>query len=348
MAKTAFATDNALTKKLYDEKLFRDSVKEAYFNKFMGTTSDSLIMEKTELTKSKGDNVVMGLRMRLSGTGVTSGQALEGAEEKLVTYSQNVSLEQYRHAVRDDGEMSRQRAMFSIDEESQNALKSWGTEKIDQLLFDALFSGFTKVFYQISGTVAHANSLALARTKCTVAANSLLTPKLISAMKTYARTGGARNGLNTPLRPISVEGKKYYVLLVHPDALFDLKQDSTFATAMREAQERGPSNPLFQGSTAIWDGVVIHEHENVPIITTGGGGAVPMSDGIFMGAQSGLFAWGKRPEVKTKKFDYDNENGYAWGMIAKAAKSTFNSQDFGCFGVALARTRISDSAVVTS
>lgn len=348
MAKTAFATDNALTKKLYDEKLFRDAVKETYFQKFIGTTSDSLIMEKTELTKSKGDNVTMGLRMRLQGTGVVSGQALEGNEEKLVTYNQSVSLEQYRHAVRDDGEMTRQRAMFEIDVESQNALKDWGTEKIDQLIFNALFGSPTKVFYQISGTVAHANSLALARTKCTVAANSLLTPAFISAMKTYAKTGGNRSGLTTPLRPIKVAGASYYVLLVHPDAMYDLKRDTTFTQAMREAQLRGPSNPLFQGATAIWDGVVIHEHENVPIITTGGGGAIPMSDGLFMGAQAGLFAWGKRPEVKTKKFDYDNENGFAWGMIGKAAKSVFNSKDFGSFGVAVSRSAISDSAVVTS
>lgn len=348
MAKTAFATDNPLTKKLYDEKLFRDAVKQAYFDKFMGTTSDSLIMSKTELTKAKGDAVTMGLRMRLTGTGVISGQALEGNEEKLVTHSQAISLEQYRHAVRDDGEMTRQRAMFSIDEESQMALKDWGTEKIDQLMFDALFAAPTKVFYHVSGAVSHATTLAIARSKLTVAANSLLTPTLISAMRTYARTGGARSGLTTPLRPITVEGKKYYCLLVHPDALYDLKRDATFATAMREAQERGPSNPLFQGSTAIWDGVVIHEHESVPIITNGGGGAIPCSDGIFMGAQAGLFAWGKRPEVKTKKFDYDNENGYAWGMIGKAAKAVFNARDFGSFGVAISRSSISDSAVVTA
>jgi N4-gp56 family major capsid protein len=340
MAKTAFATSDALTKKIWDEKLFRDSVKESYFSKFMGTTSDSLIMEKTELTKVKGDNITFGLRMRLAGTGVISGQSLEGNEEKLVTYSNSISLEQYRHAVRDDGEMSRQRAMFEIDVESQNALKDWGTEKIDQLIFDAMFSAPTSTFYQVSGTVTRQATAATAKSAITVAANSKLTPAMISFMKTFAKTGGGRSGMTTPLRPISVEGKKYYLLLVHPDAMFDLKQDSTFTQAMREAQERGPSNPLFQGATAIWDGVVIHEHENVPIGTNGGGGAIPYSKGIFMGAQAGLFAWGKRPEVKTKKFDYDNENGFAWGMIAKASKAVLNSKDFGSFECIVSRTNV--------
>lgn len=342
MAKTAFATDNALTKKLYDEKLFRDAVKETYFQKFMGTTSDSLIMEKTDLTKSKGDQVTMGLRMRLQGGGVVSGQALEGNEEKLVTYNNSISLEQYRHAVRDDGEMTRQRAMFSIDEESQTALKDWGTEKIDQLIFDALITTSPSItFYQVSGTITKQATYATAKSAITVAANSLLTPKLISFMKTYAKTGGGRTGMTTPLRPLKVDGSSYYVLLVHPDVMYDLKQDTTFSQAMREAQQRGKDNPLFMGATAIWDGVVIHEHENVPIGTNAGGGAIPYCDGLFMGAQSGLFAWGKRPEVKTKKFDYDNENGYSWGMIAKAGKSVFNSKDYGSFQVMLSRTNVS-------
>lgn len=342
MAKTAFATNDALTKKLWDEKLFREAVKEAYFNKFMGSSSDDLIMEKTELTKSKGDNVTMGLRVRLQGQGVTSGTVLEGNEEKLVTYSNSVSLEQYRHAVRDDGAMSRQRAMFEIDTESMMALKDWGTEKIDQNIFDALITATpSSVFYQVSGTITRQTTYATAKSAITTAANSLLTPKLISFCRTYAKTGGARTGMITPLRPVRVEGRSYYVLLVHPDALFDLKQDSTITQAFREAEVRGPSNPLFQGATLIWDNVVVHEHENVPVGTNAGGGAVPFSDGVFMGAQAGLYAWGKRPEVTTKKFDYDNENGYAWGMIAKAAKSVFNSKDFGSFQIIVSRTNVS-------
>lgn len=347
MAKTAFATDNALTKKLWDEKLFRDAVKETYFQKFMGTTSSALIMEKTELSKGKGDNVSMGLRMRLQGTGVVAGQTLEGNEEALVTYSQNVSLQQYRHAVRDNGAMSRKRAMFSIDEESQQALKDWGTEKIDQLLFDALFASPTKVFINNNATYQHHSTLALAKAAITTAANSYITPNMISTLKTYAKTGGARSGLTTPLRPVKVDGKEYFVLLVHPDVMYTLKIDTTFSQAMREAQERGPSNPLFAGATAIWDGVVIHEHENCPISSDYGTGAIVGSQGIFMGAQAGLFAWGERPSVVSKKFDYDNENAYSWGMIAKAAKSTFNSKDFGSLGVCFGRLAISDKAVTS-
>jgi hypothetical protein len=54
MAKTNFTTNDALTKKAWEEKLFRDSVKEAYFAKFTSAGSDTIVSEKTQLTKDKG------------------------------------------------------------------------------------------------------------------------------------------------------------------------------------------------------------------------------------------------------------------------------------------------------
>lgn len=338
MAKTAFTTSDALTKKLWDEQLFRDSVKNSYFSPFMGENANSIITVKNALTKSKGDRITIGLRMRLSGTGVVSGQTLEGNEEKLTSYSMNVSLEQYRHAVRDNGAMDRQRAVFSIDEESKMALQDWGSEKIDQLVFDALFTSPTKIFYATSSGITSTGTAATAKAALT-AADSKLTPAMISAMKTWAATGGARSYI--PIRPIMISGKKHYVLLVHDDVAYDLKRNEEFRQAVREAEVRGGENPLFTGATAILDGVVIHAHENCPIATDGGGASVAWAKGKFMGAQAGVWAWGKRQETVSEKFDYQNEHGYAWGIIAGTAKSQFNSLDYGSVELYTSRTNIS-------
>lgn len=328
MAKTAFATNNALTKKAWDEKLFRDTLKESYFSRFMGKDAGSLIQVNEQLTKDKGDNVTFGIRMRLSGAGVNSGQQLEGNEEKLTTYNFNTSLEEYAHAVRDAGPLDRQRVIFSIDEESQAALKGWGAEKIDQLCFDAVLSSPTKIFY--GGT---------ATSTATIAAGDKITPAMISKAKAWAKVGGNRS--QTPLRPVRVNGKEYFILLVHPDVMYDLKQDSTFAQARREAEVRGKDNPIFSGAEAIWDGMVIHEHENIPIVTNWGAGTnVAGAKCTIMGAQSLVWAWGKRPSVVAEEFDYGREHGYAWSMIAKTAKPIFNSVDYGSVGFYVSRTAI--------
>lgn len=344
MSKTSLSTSDALTKKAWEEVLFRDSVKESYFSKFQGKTADNVVQVKDQLTKDKGDKITFGLRMRLSGTGVTSGSMLEGNEEKLTTYSNSVTLEQYRHAVRDDGDLTRQRAAYEVSDEQRMAIKDWMAEKIDQLQFDALGIGTgatvdpTKIFYKTSSGTTATGTAATAKSALT-AADGKLTLTMISFMKTWAKTGGARSYV--PIRPVKVDGKEYYVLLCHPDALYDLRADSTFQQAMRDAEVRGKDNPLFTDSTAIWDGVVVHAHENCAIATDGGGGSVAWSKAAFFGAQALVWAWGKRPNVVTKEFDYDNEQGVSINMIAGVAKSKFNSLDYGSIGVYLARTNVS-------
>jgi N4-gp56 family major capsid protein len=218
--------------------------------------------------------------------------------------------------------------MFSIDEESRAALQGWGSEKIDQLAFDAIEASPTKIFYGGSATGTG-----------DITATDLITPALISKVRVWCKVGGGR--AQTPLRPVRVDGKTYFVMLVHPDVAYDLKQDSTYAQANREARERGKSNPLFTGALGVWDGVVIHEHENVSIVTNWGGGSnVNGAKCSFMGAQSLVWAWGKKPSVVAKNFDYENEHGYAWGMICGTNKPKFNSLDYGSVGVYVARTQI--------
>lgn len=343
MAKTSFATNDALTKKAWEEKLYRDSRKESYFEKFIGDNADSVVQRQTQLEKQKGDKITFGIRMRLSGAGVTGNTILENNEEKLTTYDYSLSLDMYRHGVRDDGGLSRKRAMFDIDVESETALKTWGSEKIDLLCFDALgllsSSSVTpsKVFYKTaSGVLAGSAATAKAALHAT---NSKLTPTMISAIKAWAKTGGNRQYV--PLRPVKVGGKSYYILLVHPDVMFDLKTDATFAQAQREAEQRGSENPIFTGATAIWDGVVIHEHENCGVGTDGGGSTVPWSKAALLGAQALCWADGAKPEVVMETFDYGNQHGYAWSMICAAGKPVFNSLDYGSLGVYLARTNVS-------
>jgi N4-gp56 family major capsid protein len=332
MAKTSFSTNSAETVKLWNEQLFRDTVKASYFSKFMGTGSDSVVQVKTDLEKGKGDRVRFALRMRLEGAGVSEGQTLEGNEESLTSHTTNLTLKQWRHGVRDDGAMSRQRSMFSISEESKSALMDRTTEKIDQECFDAYNdSAPTKTFF--GGT---------ATSDATLTTSMLLTPSLISKMKAYAVTGGNRT--QTPLRPVMVGGKKHYILLIHPDNAYDLKEDTTWQTAQQNANIRGNGNPIFEGALGMWDNVIVHEHENVPIVTNFGSGAnVAGSKCIFLGAQSLLWAWGERPKVVEKKFDYDNECAYSMGMIYDVAKPVFNSLDYGSMALHVARTQIADA-----
>jgi hypothetical protein len=340
MSKTIFSTSNALTKKLWDEDLFRDVQIESYFvSRFMSESENNLVQVQTDLTKSQGDQVTFGIVPNLSGDGVTSGQTLEGNEEGLNSYDYSILLEQYRHATRTRGKLDVQRAMFSIPNVSREKLKIWGAEKIDKLLVAALLASPTKILYRdgVAGVPSGTSSSATAKTALR-AANSKITPNFISAIRVWAKTGGS--AATWRIRPVKMDGQEYYVLLVNPAVMYDLRIDATFQQAMKDAMDRGKNNPLFKGATAVWDNVVIHETERIPLFSDGGAGAETGAFGALMGAQALCWAWGERPETVQEEFDYKNEMGWAWEMIAKAGKPKFNSKDYGTVGVVFAATNI--------
>ncbi len=354
MPRTTLSTSDALRKQAWEEKLYRDTVKKSFFMTRMAGDSSKIVHVKENLAgkgKSRtrtGDKLTFGLRMRIDpirNPGVISGQKLKGREVTLTTYNYSIELERYRQAISQGSPIDWARAAFSIPEESRSALEDWGTEKIDLLCFDALglSRGSTvtpsRVIYRTaSGTTVTAT--ASTAKSALDAVDSKLTPEMVSFMKTYAETGADRDFI--PIRPVNVDGEDFYVLLVHPDVLYDWKQDPTVQQANREAMERGKGNPLFRGSKYVWDNVIIFSHENVAIGTDGGGGSIPWSKAALLGAQALTWAWGERPSIVEDTEDYEEDHFLAWRMTAKVRKPVFNSLDYGSLGVYVSRTQVSD------
>lgn len=106
MADTNYAVGNPLAQKLWSAKLYHDVVGNSYVGKFLGTGQDSLFQLKTETKKDAGDRITIGLRQLLTGDGIQGDSTLEGNEEALTTYSDNVFIDQLRHAVRSNGKQN--------------------------------------------------------------------------------------------------------------------------------------------------------------------------------------------------------------------------------------------------
>jgi N4-gp56 family major capsid protein len=339
MAKTSFATNDALTKKLWEEDQFRDWIIASYFSKFMEESSEGIIRVEDKFEKDRGDTVTFGMNFRLQQDGVGTGEALEGNEERLNYNSTTVSLVEHGFAVRDRGALDRQRTVFNIDADAQRRLEGKVAEWIDLQIFNALFTSPTKTLYPVSTYSADTS----------ITANDKVTLEMLSRIKAGAITGFNRR--QTPLQPVMVEGKPCFVFLTHPDSLFDLYESPQFQQAMREAEKRGNDNPLFTGAIAFYNGVIIHEHERVPIVTNFGAGSnIPGTKSIFMGQSAINWAWGKRPHIAPVNFNYENEHGYGTWLIYGVKKPTFTypaavgggTADYGSIEVHSARTQISD------
>ena len=343
MAETIFETDNALTRKAWTEKLLRSAKKNTFWNMYMAEGGDNIVHVKNELAKEQGDKVTFGLRAQLAGAGQTGDDYLEGKEESIVTYSDAVTLEQYRHGVRVKGRLSMKRAVFSIEEEQKVALREWAESKVDNLCTDAIVASPTRVCYPVGAsatfTVATGGSAGATAAAAINATQSAPTPKFFTQLKTYAKTGG--NSRFERLKPLKIEGKEYLVALVPEDVLNDLFNNTEMMNAHKDARERGSSNPLFQSADIVYNGVLIKGYEKMP--TQANGSSVNYGKCVLLGKQALVWAWGRKEEFVQETFDYKNQIGYAWGIIAGVKKPQFNSEDFGSLGFYLSCTNISNA-----
>ena len=284
--------------------------KGVYFSKFMGDGPGSAIHVK-QMEEGKGKDITFGLVSQLSGSAITGDSSLEGNEQSLSTYSNTVTTNQKRLAVRDTGKFADTKVLYSFRNTALDLLKTQYAELIDGDIFTSLSpTSGTHAYWQADATTSvYASTDPVG----TLGVTDLISLEDISAMKTIAQIGGAAN---YRMRPIRVDGQDYYVLVVHPEVAY---------------------SPF---TLAGWDGVVIHSHEGVVNGLNGGGAAVPFARNLFMGAQAACFAESSDMMWVEKTFDYGNQLGISAQKIYGSGISSYNNKDYGVIQYVSARLNL--------
>lgn len=301
MATTSIATSHGLTNEQWEAKLYKTYQEKTFFSKFKGTSEDSIVQVKRELTKKAGDAITFGLAGTLSGAGV-SGNSVLGTgdtsnEEAMNFYDQRVVIDQIRNGTRIAGIMDEKRVAFNMREQAKTQLSDWMARNEDAALFTAINTADLVATGFIAGTG--------------------LTVDAVIDMKKEAMFPSDDNvsaGVKTrKLNPIRLAmGEEVFVLGVNPSDAAALKKSSDFKTYQYNGNVRGGDNPIFTGALGNINGVIIHEH-------SGFAAGAP----VLMGAQALLLAYGKEIMYGEDTFDYDNQTGFMIGSVRGVALTKF-------------------------
>lgn len=309
-----------LVEKAWAKDTWTTALNNIFFGKFMGTGPDNIIQVKEELKKEAGDSITMRLLMKLKGEGVTGDDTLEGKEEAMQYRDFTVKIDQVRNAVRLAGKMEEQKTSTNMRKDAKAALSNWLTEYIDGQFFKKLSANPTKDRVIYAGGKTGADGITAA---------DVFSTDVIGKAKRIAMTDS-----NAKIRPVSVNGKKFYVMIIDPWQARDLRKDEKWLQAQEHAQERGDDNPIFTGSLGTYEGVVIHENEQCVRENS----TVKIGHALFLGAQAGVLAAGSDPTWNEDTFDYNNQQGFSIGRIFGVAKTQFEFDgktlsDFGVVNV---------------
>jgi len=337
MATTSYGVNNALAVKLWSRKLFREALKQTELATYMGEDSNNVIQILPDTRKGPGDRVRVGLRLQLSGAGIQGDATLEGNEEALSTYSDDVFIDQLRHAVRSAGRMSEQRIPFSVREEARMGLQDWWKDRIDSWAINQLTGNTAQADTRYTGNQA---TVAPSSTRVVFPNSNELTEASISTTSTFALTiidkAVAKAKTVTPMiRPLGKNGYDF-VIFVHPYHVLSLRSSASTAgswgdltRAMLQGGEKLDKNFYGNGALGIWNRTLLVENSRIPTTATG------VYRAVFCGAQSAGMCVGQdggSPERMSwveELFDFKNQLGVSAGMIAGLKKMVFNSVDFG-------------------
>lgn len=345
MAETQLAA--AQIPEQWDDEYFEEFVRDSQFSSAMGDSVNDIIQLKEELRDKKGDTIHMELVRKLNNDGVTGDSTLEGNEENLDTYDDAITIDWLRNAVK----FTKRTEKFSpidLRNASKPMLKTWSMEKLRDLVINRLMSphvdGVTKysdaseaqkdtflsansdrvlVGSAWSNTSSLDHSTSLANIDNT---NDKFTPTVLGLLKRRAKqlTNGA-------VRPVMVNKKgEIYVVYAHSLAYRDFRASTAYQNAALYAENRGRDNPLFEDGDLYYEGCIIKEVPEIPVVGNVGAASIQVVPVFFCGAQAIGIAWGQRPKTVTDDTqDYKFKWGCAIEELRGGKKLMFNNVQHG-------------------
>lgn len=306
-----------LVPKVWAKKVWHEGVKDSYFDKFTAMDGSNVVHQNKDLTNVKGDSVVFGLMMNLTGSGVEGNrQKLSGSEDTLNIYDFTVQTQLVRNAV-SRFEADDQKSQYDMLKEIKVVLKQWLSDWLDDKLISKLSYNPLSTETVFAGAVATQSSLT---------ANDKLTTTLISRAKRKAMMHAPK------VQPIKVDGMDKYIMLVSPWAARDLKDDPKWLAAQQNANVRGSKNPIFTGALGEYDGVILYEYERVLCDNTGASSA-NVCHNLLLGKQAACFAVARPAKHIEQTDDYGNIAGNGIAFYGAVEKTKFNSKDYGSIQV---------------
>lgn len=356
MGQTVIKFGDARAVKRWSGNLFLDTIKKSYWDRrFIGESDNAVIQRLTDLESDAGDTITYDLSVQLRNKPTYGDNRLEGKEEGLRFFQDEVKIDQMRHGVSAGGKMSRKRTLHNIRQIAKDKLSDYWAKFIDEMIFCYVSGarGINEDFTEEVTWTGHAQNAFTApdashilyggdaTSKATIDAADTMSKAVIEKAAVAAQMMRATNPQTANMLPVTINGEMHYVCVMSPFQSFALRNSDT--TGWVEAQKaaaaaEGKMNPIFKGGLGMINNVVLHDYEKVIRFSDYGSGSnLPAARALFMGRQAGVIAFGSTKGLRfdwtEETKDHGNEPVIGAGTICGVKKATFNGKDFGVIAI---------------
>lgn len=309
-------TYNSAANIILSAKLFKQAIGDSFFiGKFAGrefirtgdtslisTTPTTPIQQLRDLEKTAGDAIYYDLIPDIRGDGVYGDEQLRGREKSLTITTDGLHIDQVRQGVDAGGRMTRKRTKHDLRAQARVALTRWFARFFDEAITCYLagirgegtenwvlptdWSGFAgnplvehdaQHTFTIDSTGNPSNNVSDA---------TEFTLGWLDKLATYIKM------MDPPPNPLFEGGEPYYVVVLHPKAVEQLRTDAgpqSWLEIQKAAGVRGTNNPIFTGALGRYGMFVLHEYSKIPYKTIG---SDKYAYNLVLGAQAAVIAFG--------------------------------------------------------
>jgi N4-gp56 family major capsid protein len=330
-----------LTPQIWDKLFFAEYIRANRFKKYMGTDENSLIQVKDSLTTKNGDTITFAAVRRLVGAGVTGNTVLEGNEEILDQRSMKLTVAPIRHAVA-VSEWDEQKSTIELRDVAKTSLKNWSMEKLRSDIIVSL-SSVGGVPYA-TATAAQRNAWLTAnsdRVRFGAAAANFSAGVMATALATIDNTADKMSGAFLslckrqaqtasphirPIMTVDTNDEEWFVAFLPSLVFRDFRNDPPVLAANSQARPREDGwekNPMFSGGDLVWDGIIVREIPELPVLTGTGTAGIDAAESFLCGAQAIGAGWAQRTMTTTNVRDYGFFHGVGCQEIRGIGKLVF-------------------------
>lgn len=347
------------------------------FAPYMGRGTSSIIRVRSELRSEAGSTINIPLILELRGRGVEGSEVLEGNEEEMDNFGDQVRVNWLRNGVvvpkstsfRTEIDLlnaarerlviwSKNRLRDSVINAFQSVIKPGtvdadGSPLADTAILYAASTAAERNTYLVNNTDRMLFGSDIANGSSGVWATALgnvdttadkMSAAVIDIAKSLAkRTTNNANGMAiTPYQSDATAGREWFVMFMDSFAFSQATRDPIIAQADRDARDRGvDSNPIFQGGDRIYNGVILREIPELNPLPGVGASGADVSRSFLCGAGALAVAFGQDPTPKTDRDrDYGFRPGVAIEELRGQKKMSFLGTNYGVVEVFTASTPI--------
>jgi N4-gp56 family major capsid protein len=331
-----------------------------------GSGKSIILDSKAFSGMGKGDTRAYHFVPQFMGAGIRGqNKSIEGNENTIDEFTTEVRVDQIIQAFRKEGKMTDLRTIINLRSEFKDQLANWFKIWTEFDIIDALtgymtdgasyLDGFSRdvidgsIQIDASGA-AMTNPLVKGEGRCfrpdydgsrfnvvdvseadscndalltDMTGNDIMNTQLLDELQARAKTAG-----KYPMKPIRLSnGQEYYILILHPTAARQLRQDSRWEKRVLSSyQGKGSleNDPIATGAMGIWEKIIVKEADYIPTL---GNDNVQIARNLLLGADAAVMAWAQTLNYVEKEFDYNTKMGVMADEIRGIKKLDFNGVD---------------------